>query len=39
MAVLIRTFAIVAGLTLSVASGGPALAGGDDYDAMADKEG
>jgi hypothetical protein len=39
MTVLIRTFAIAAGMALSVASGVPALAGGDDYDSMADAEG
>jgi hypothetical protein len=39
MKALIRTCAIVAGVVLAVASAAPVLAGGDNYDAAADKEG
>jgi hypothetical protein len=39
MTVLMRTLAIVAGLAVAALSAQPVLAGGDDYDAMADAEG
>jgi len=39
MTVLIQALAVAAGMALAAVSGAPAVAGGDDYDAMADKEG
>jgi hypothetical protein len=39
MTVLMQALVIAAGVALAAASGGPALAGGDNHDAMADKEG